>query len=522
MLDSKGLYQVTSKKSSNHSNGGAIDGAAGGEGSREMGEARELKSRFSVFSAIGIQYSISATPLAVGSYITFILGAGGSPYFFYAFIVAAFGQLLVCASMAEIASVYPHASGQVFWTAALAPPKWARFLSYCNGSATSLGWIFANAGTYLFTAQMFVATIAIQNPSWEVKTYQVFLLTVAIAAIALVLNIWLFDYYPHITKFMVVFINVATVFVLVTLLVRTHPKASARTVFIDVVNETGWSSNGMVFLLCFLPGCVAITCFDTAAHMAEEMDEPERQVPLVMMGASLMCAGTAIPMILVYTFCTSNPMNLLEPAGGQPIFQVFKDGFRSPALLLIACIIYCVCYASSCPATIATGSRLIWSFAKHGGLPFPRWFGYVNPKTQIPENAVYFTTILSTLVCLLAFGPSTVLNGVFGAGGVCFFFSYGMPIWLSVASGRKRLSPDRYFNLGKLGFPINVLAIIWQFISVVCLCLPIYRPVTGTNMNWASASAVVGLQVFVVNWFAYAKRHYRAPHALMTEAAHVA
>jgi choline transport protein len=76
-------------------------------------EARELKSRFSVLSAIGIQYSISATPLAVGSYITFVLGAGRSPFFFYAFCVAAAGQLLVCTSMAEIASVFPHASGKI-------------------------------------------------------------------------------------------------------------------------------------------------------------------------------------------------------------------------------------------------------------------------------------------------------------------------------------------------------------------------------------------------------------------------
>lgn len=75
-------------------------------------EARELRSRFSVLSAIGIQFSITATPLAVGSYLTFTLGAGGSPFFFYAFLVAAIGQMLVCTSMAEIASVFPHASGQ--------------------------------------------------------------------------------------------------------------------------------------------------------------------------------------------------------------------------------------------------------------------------------------------------------------------------------------------------------------------------------------------------------------------------
>lgn len=76
-------------------------------------EARVLRSRFNVLAAIGIQFSISATPLTVGSYLVFILGAGGSPFFFYAFLVAATGQLLICTCLAEIASVFPHASGKL-------------------------------------------------------------------------------------------------------------------------------------------------------------------------------------------------------------------------------------------------------------------------------------------------------------------------------------------------------------------------------------------------------------------------
>jgi choline transport protein len=410
--------------------------------------------------------------------------------------------------------------GQVFWTAALAPPKWARFLSYWNGASTTLGWIFANAGTYVFAAQIWAATMQIRNPGWEAQTWQVFLMTVGCATIGVILNIWLFDYYPHITKFMVVFINLGTLYVLVALLVRTHPKASARTVFVDVINQTGWSSNALVFLLCFLPGCVAVACFDTAAHMSEEMDEPERQVPLVMIGGSLLCALTAIPMILVYLFCTVAPMNLLEPAGGQPIFQLFKDGFRSDALLAIAMIIYCLVYLSSCPATIATASRLIWSFAKHGGLPFEKFIGYVEPTNQIPTNAVYVTAVVSTLIGLLLFGPTTVLNGVFGAGAVCFFFSYGLPIWLNVATWGKQLPSTRYFNLRGFSMPLSIIAIAWQFTTVVFLSFPIYKPVTTTSMNWASLCAVIGLLVGAVNWFAYAKYHYHPPKPLFVAGIH--
>lgn len=360
----------------------------------------------------------------------------------------------------------------------------------------------------------------IRNPGWEVQTWQVFLITCGAAVVGVILNIWLFDYYPHITKFMVFFINIGTLYVLVTLLVRTHPKASARTVFVDVINETGWGSNGLVFLLCFLPGCVAIACFDTAAHMSEEMDEPERQVPLVMIGGSVLCAATAIPMILVYLFCTVAPMNLLEPAGGQPIFQLFKDGFRSEALLAIALVIYCIVYLAAVPATIATASRLIWSFAKHGGLPFGKFIGYVEPKRQVPTNAVYLTAVVSSLIGLLLFGPTTVLNGVFGASAVCFFFSYGLPIWLNVATWGRKLPPTRYFNLKRLSMPLSLMAISWQLIVVVFLSFPLYKPVTTTSMNWGSLCAVIALLLGLLNWFVYAKKHYHTPKPLFVAGLH--
>ncbi|KAL9562823.1 hypothetical protein ACKAV7_013009 [Fusarium commune] len=140
------------------------DSNAGDKLDVEICEVAELKHRFSVIAAVGIQYSISATPLAVGAYLTFILGLGGSPYFFFGFIVTAVGQILLCVSLAEIAAVYPHASVQVFWTAALAPPRFFRVLSYCNGAATTLGWIFANAGTYVFSSQIWIPAMQIRFP----------------------------------------------------------------------------------------------------------------------------------------------------------------------------------------------------------------------------------------------------------------------------------------------------------------------------------------------------------------------
>lgn len=82
-------------------------------------EETELKrDRFNAWSVIGIQFSITAAPLAVLSYVGLVTGVGGTSYFFWCYVVSIVGQLLVAASLAEIAAILPHASGT------LLPPRY--------------------------------------------------------------------------------------------------------------------------------------------------------------------------------------------------------------------------------------------------------------------------------------------------------------------------------------------------------------------------------------------------------------
>lgn len=407
-----------------------------------------------------------------------------------------------------------RATGQIFWTAALSYPRWSRSLSYWNGAATCLSWIFVNSGQLIFTSHIFLATVEALRSGYVATDYQIYLLAVAFAVTALVMNAWLLNLYPYITKFMIIFINVSTVFVMVALLVRTHPKASAKTVFTVVLNDSGWDSLGVVFLLSFLPGIASVSCFDTAAHMSEEMPRPDRQVPQVMVITALLAAVSGFVMAIVYVFCTPYPENLLDPIGGQPIFQVFKDGYNSIGLQATSMIILCIVYWSSCPATLLTASRIIWSFASHGGLCCAQWLGHVEPEMQIPVHAIWATTMLSLVIILLQFGPTTVLNAMLGAASVCNLFAYGMPIWLLLLRGRQVLPSKRYFNLGRAGIPLNVAACIWQLVSTIFLCFPLYRPITLVSMNWTTVAAAVGFLLFGINWFLVARRTYHSPKPL--------
>lgn len=381
-----------------------------------------------------------------------------------------------------------------------------------------MAWLFWTAGTYLFTAQLLLAYVSLLGATWHQSSYQVFLLYVTFALYALFINTFGFKAMPLLSKFMIGFINIGALFVLVTLLVRSHPKPSAREVFIEVVNETGWSSDGLVFFLSLLPGVTAINGFDSAAHLAEELPHPAKEVPQVMIGTVLLCGFAGLPMVIAFLYSIVKPENLLTSA--QPVFQLFYDSFNSKPLFVIAGLIYLGLFIFASGSITTTTSRVWWSFARNGALPCPDWQGRVNDRLTLPVNAIVVVVVVEILIGLLVFGPATVLTGLVGSAAICFYISYAMPILCFLVRGRENLPKTRYFNLGVFGPYINIVALSWASIMSVFLCFPTFVPVTANLMNYASAVVATGMTIWTIFWFTYARKHYRAPEPLYDEALH--
>lgn len=407
--------------------------------------------------------------------------------------------------------------GQIFWAGALASPQISRVLSYWTGACTTLSWTFATAGCFVLAGKIVAASATILSATYEIQKYHVFLLAMASAGISLVFNTWLFKWVPKIAYFMAVFINLGTVYIFVSLLIRAHPKATASSVFTEVINNTGWSSDALVFCLNILPGSLSVCAFDTAAHMAEEIPQPERQVPKIMIYSALLSGVSGLVMAIVYSFCTIDPSALLDPIGGQPIFQLFVDALQSKPLVIVAAIIYCIVVVLGCIFFVTTLSRVVWSFSGHAGTPLGATLGFVHPRLGLPVHAVYAVTLAASLLCLLEFGPDLILNACFGAGGICAAVSFGIPICCLLLGGRQQLSASRPFSMGRFGAVVNFVAVIWQLFQVVFLAFPVYYPVTARNMNWALGVVIVGVICSALNWLFFARHFYKTPKPLSLE-----
>lgn len=71
-----------------------------------------LEERFNLWSTLGMQYSLQSTSIAIGTYLSIVVGVGGSPVFFFGYILGVGMNFCIALSLAEIAAVFPNASGK--------------------------------------------------------------------------------------------------------------------------------------------------------------------------------------------------------------------------------------------------------------------------------------------------------------------------------------------------------------------------------------------------------------------------
>lgn len=71
---------------------------------------------------------------------------------------------------------------------------------------------------------------------------------------------------------------------LITVPARAKSHQPARFVFATFINSTGWKSDGLAYLVDLINCNWVFACLDAATHMAEEVAQPERNIPIPIMG----------------------------------------------------------------------------------------------------------------------------------------------------------------------------------------------------------------------------------------------
>ncbi|KAK6197883.1 amino acid/polyamine transporter I [Scheffersomyces amazonensis] len=493
-----------------------------------MGFNQQLEKRFGLWNTVALQYSLICSGLAIGTFLSTVIGVGGAPFLIYGFIFAVTLGLIICYSLAELASAFPHSGAQEHWSYCIAPHRFKKVLGFSSGILSCAGWIFSCFSSSYVCSMFIISLVEIYHPDFVSQNWHYYVVFTGITLLAYVLNVFLINLLPILTNVLAFIINIGTLFIVITLLVRAHPKQTVNFVFKEITNDSGWSSNGVVFFISLLPSIVSVCLFDGAVHMTDEISNPKRNIPLVMVIANTLSAVVAFICAIIYMFCVVNVENLNNPVGGEPIIQLMYDAFESKALTTIGVLFLILSFVGSTMLYYTTTSRLFWAFAKNNGLPFGTYLGSVHNTLKSPVYSITLVVTICLILGTIMFGSSTALNALLGSAMVCINMSYIFPIICLLIRSKFALSPQKrfaffnedeiqpvlnpskgvpYFTLGRFGMPLNVIAVLWVCLLMVWTTFPVYYPVTPDTMNYASAVLGVTCVIGIILGFTCLKNY---------------
>ncbi|KAI1846125.1 hypothetical protein JX265_010502 [Neoarthrinium moseri] len=496
-----------------HEKGGVMN--ADEERLAQMGHTQELKRHFTTLSLIGLASTTTISWTGLGLGIVTEINAGGPGAIIYGFILVAFLQCFLGASLAEFVSSYPTEGGMYHWIAAIAPPRMSAFLSFLTGWFTCLGWIFTTASTNLIYAQTLAALIALYQTDLELQTWQTFIIYQGLNLITAAVVMFGNKAIPALNKFSLFYLQIGWFVVLVTVVACAPTYQTPTFVFKTWINNTGWENN----VICFITGLVnplySLGGLDGISHITEEMPNPSRNAPLALLITLCIAFCTGLTYLIALMFSVQDYAALADTSTGLPLAELFRQVTQSAGgafgLTFILFIALGPCVISS---QLSTG-RVCWAFARDGAMPFSATWAKVSQRFGVPINAQWAVTAINAALGCIYLGSSTAFNSMLGAAVTINNVAYLIPIVTNLATGRKNMHKG-VFHMGGWGFLVNGVTVAWLVFAIVFFSFPYSMPVAVSSMNYTCV--VIGaLPILIIGWWFVAKNAYKKKIALAKE-----
>ncbi|CAK1367398.1 putative amino-acid permease [Cercospora beticola] len=473
-----------------------------------LGKKQEFKRNFSFLSALGFVsvYMASWEFVLVSLAVGFTNGGYAGLFWCYLTTVTCYASIVV--SLAEMESMAPTAGGQYHWVSEFAPPQYQRVLSYASGWMSTLGWLASVASSTFVVTTQIEAMINVTNPEYAFERWQYTLIMIAFTAITIVFNTWGAPFLPgleticlfgHLFGFLVVMIP----------LVVLCPKNSAYEVFLDFQDSSGWNNMGTAFLISQVYVMYCNLGSDSVVHISEEVENASLTVPRVMIWSYVGNVVLGIGMLVTMLFCLGPLDGVLE--ANIPYLLLFNNTGSQGLSIALNVILFLLIYMGNITA-LATCAREVFAFARDKGLPFSSYQSKMDPKWNVPFNAVYVTSFIVVLLSLIVLGSELAFNIIVSLSLLgllsTYMISIGCVLWKRITN--QPLPPARW-SLGRYGLAINAFAFFYSFFIIVFSCFPTNLPIDLSTANWAPLVWVgVGI-LSVIFYVSYGTKHYTAP-----------
>ncbi len=214
-----------------------------------------------------------------------------------------------------------------------------------NGWISIMGWWLGAASVANFVASMILEIVTVWYGDFTPQHWQQYLIYVGLIWVSVAINVFGSGFLPLFNKMIFALAIVTLTSTMVTLFVvaRNH-HASGSQIFTDNTNSTGWSSDGWAFMLAIGNAVYSYLGSDCAAHLAEEIDNPSKNLPKVILYPLAMGLLTAFPFTVALMYSITDIKAVLNTVTGLPLIEIYYQGTGSHAAASVLLAIFAFCF----------------------------------------------------------------------------------------------------------------------------------------------------------------------------------
>lgn len=370
-----------------------------------------------------------------------------------------------------------------------------------------LGWQTSCAATAYVAGTQIQGLLVLNYPNYVFEQWHGTLLTIAVAAFAVIFNTFFATKLPLIEGIVLLVHVCAFIGILVTLWVLAP--LSDRSVFTTFTNG-GWNTLGGSTLVGITSGILPLLGADAAVHMSEELRDAGKTLPKTMIWSTAINGALGWVMVITFCFCLGNVDEILSSPTGYPYIQVFYNATQSTsgATAMAVFVIFISMFSNL--TIVATTSRQLYAFARDQAVPFSPWLSKVT--WDLPVNSIVVTFLTSVLLSLINLGSAAALNSITSLATNALLSSYicsiGCIIWRRVT---KSPLPSSKFSLGRFGLAINIVSEIFLMIMFVLAFFPSVPYPSAAEMNWNILIYGVTVIFSLLYYLFYGRHKYVGP-----------
>ncbi|MDN5747350.1 MAG: amino acid permease [Pseudonocardia sp.] len=481
------------------------------DGMADFGYSQTLDRSIGKFASFAA--GVSYISILTGTFQLFYFGFGtGGPAYWWSWPLVFAGQFMVALSFAELAGRYPVAGSVYNWSKRLAGP------------ATSwlAGWMMLTASIVTITAVVLAYQLVMPQiwSGFQIvgdatepgdAAANVAILGGLLILFTTVVNAIGVKLMARINSTGVFIELVAAVLIIVLLAFNI---VNPPSVLFDTTGFTDGSGGYLgTFLVAALASAYVMYGFDTASSLGEETVDPRRTAPTAILRAviaSFVIGGLILLLLILAAPNLSDPAIGEKSGGGQLILLQVLGGPVGTVFLICIAIAITVCTLAVHTAAI----RLMFAMARDNALPGGATLARIDPVRKTPVIPSILIGVLAFAILVANIGSPEIFTAVTSVAIIMIYIAYLLvtaPLLLKRLRGEWPGPGARtggYFSLGRLGLPVNILAVVWGAAMAVNLAWPREAVYGGGVLRFIAPIFIGGVVVLGLAWYLLRGRHH--------------